>query len=269
MHDAKRYLLAGLPSDESLDMAIPDHPLGFSILSVGGFTSDVEGAQTIAPLLSSLTRRFSYILIDLPVDVTPLVLKALTQSDIIYLVTDTGKENVIRTSALIHQVRSSVGSVEQRMKTIVNLLEKPEEQMSLKDIAQQLGGPISFTLPHIHSASGLLTSEELGRMLESRASPYAMTVRRIARELGGLLVGLALGSGAALGLAHVGVLKVIERERIPIDIIAGSSIGSLVAGLWASGNSAEELERIALRFKNSWDVRKLFIFDFGIHTMSV
>jgi NTE family protein len=80
---------------------------------------------------------------------------------------------------------------------------------------------------------------------------------------------LALGSGAALGLAHIGVLKVIERERIPIDIIAGSSIGSLVGGLWAAGRSADELEQMALRFKNSWDIRRLFLLDAGIPMLSV
>jgi NTE family protein len=80
---------------------------------------------------------------------------------------------------------------------------------------------------------------------------------------------LALGSGAALGLAHIGVLKVIEREKIPIDIVAGSSIGALVAGLWASGRSAEDLEQIALRFKDPWSVRRLFILDFGIPLFSV
>jgi NTE family protein len=41
-------------------------------------------------------------------------------------------------------------------------------------------------------------------------------------------VGLALGSGAARGLAHIGVLQVLEREGIPVDMITGSSIGALV-----------------------------------------
>ncbi|MEW9033754.1 MAG: patatin-like phospholipase family protein, partial [Planifilum fimeticola] len=46
-------------------------------------------------------------------------------------------------------------------------------------------------------------------------------------------VGLALGSGAARGLAHIGVLKVLEREGIPIDAIAGSSMGSLIGTVYA------------------------------------
>lgn len=61
-------------------------------------------------------------------------------------------------------------------------------------------------------------------------------------------VGLVLGSGAALGLAHVGVLRVIERERIKIDIIAGASIGALIGAFWAFGKDVSEVERIVLGF---------------------
>ncbi|HID16545.1 MAG TPA: hypothetical protein EYP16_07090 [Candidatus Atribacteria bacterium] len=46
-------------------------------------------------------------------------------------------------------------------------------------------------------------------------------------------VGFALGGGGARGLAHIGVLKVIEREKIPIDMLVGSSIGAIVGGMYA------------------------------------
>ncbi len=62
-------------------------------------------------------------------------------------------------------------------------------------------------------------------------------------------LGLALGSGGARGLAHIGVLEVLERENIEIDYITGSSMGSLIGGFYASGVAlkymtalAEELE---------------------------
>ena len=58
-------------------------------------------------------------------------------------------------------------------------------------------------------------------------------------------VGLALSGGGARGLAQIGILKVLEREKIPIDFIAGTSMGGILGGLYAAGYSTEELEKIA------------------------
>ncbi len=55
-------------------------------------------------------------------------------------------------------------------------------------------------------------------------------------------IGLVLGGGGARGAAHIGVLKVLERHQVPIDAIAGTSMGAIVGGLYASGMSVEELE---------------------------
>ncbi len=59
-------------------------------------------------------------------------------------------------------------------------------------------------------------------------------------------VGLALSGGGALGIAHIGVLKVLEREGIPVSAIAGTSMGSLVGGVYAAGYSPAEIESIAV-----------------------
>ncbi|HEX2009996.1 MAG TPA: patatin-like phospholipase family protein, partial [Roseateles sp.] len=64
-------------------------------------------------------------------------------------------------------------------------------------------------------------------------------------------LGLVLSGGGARGIAHVGVLKVLERERIPVDVIAGTSMGAIIGGLYASGMSAAELERELLPL--AWD----------------
>lgn len=58
-------------------------------------------------------------------------------------------------------------------------------------------------------------------------------------------VGLALGGGSARGLAHVGVLEVLEEHGVPIDVIAGTSMGACVGALYASGHSAAEVAEIA------------------------
>jgi NTE family protein len=57
-------------------------------------------------------------------------------------------------------------------------------------------------------------------------------------------IGLVLGGGGARGAAHIGVLKVLERERIPVCRIAGTSMGSIVGGLYASGYTPGEIEAI-------------------------
>ena len=55
-------------------------------------------------------------------------------------------------------------------------------------------------------------------------------------------VGLVLSGGGARGAAHVGVLKVLEESRVPVDYIAGTSMGAIVGGLYASGMSADEID---------------------------
>ncbi|MHC8315556.1 patatin-like phospholipase family protein [Pseudomonas sp. LB3P31] len=59
-------------------------------------------------------------------------------------------------------------------------------------------------------------------------------------------VGLVLSGGAARGLAHIGVLKALEEQGIQIDAIAGTSMGAVVGGLYASGYKIDELEKLAL-----------------------
>ena len=59
-------------------------------------------------------------------------------------------------------------------------------------------------------------------------------------------IGLALSGGGARGYSHIGVLKVFEEHNIPIDYIAGTSMGAMVGGLYGSGLSASEIEEILL-----------------------
>jgi len=69
-------------------------------------------------------------------------------------------------------------------------------------------------------------------------------------------IGLVLEGGGALGLAHIGVLKWLEQNHIPVDRIAGTSMGALIGGLYASGHSAQQVEDLA---QNS-DFTKVFTF---------
>jgi len=62
-------------------------------------------------------------------------------------------------------------------------------------------------------------------------------------------IGLALGGGAARGVAHIGVLEILEKSNIPIDMIAGTSAGAAIGALYAQGKNTGELKKLA----QSWD----------------
>ncbi|MBV8205760.1 MAG: patatin-like phospholipase family protein [Acidobacteria bacterium] len=75
-----------------------------------------------------------------------------------------------------------------------------------------------------------------------------------------LKVGLALGGGFARGLAHVGVIKVLEEEGVPIDFVAGTSVGAVIGAMYCSGVSVREMMELAalVRFRDfaRWTVSR-------------
>lgn len=75
-------------------------------------------------------------------------------------------------------------------------------------------------------------------------------------------IGIALGGGGARGLAHIGVLGVLEKESIPIHLIAGTSIGALVGGAYASGINPDELQKKAEAYLSSTEFRSSVIKSF-------
>src|SRR5689334_13830218 len=64
-------------------------------------------------------------------------------------------------------------------------------------------------------------------------------------------IGLVLEGGGALGFAHIGVIKWLEEHRVPVDYVAGTSMGGLVGGLYAAGKTPDEIA--ALTSSINWD----------------
>jgi len=60
--------------------------------------------------------------------------------------------------------------------------------------------------------------------------------------------GLAISGGSALGLAHIGVLQWLDEHRIPVDFIAGTSMGALIGGLYATGHDPREIHQFAASY---------------------
>lgn len=76
-------------------------------------------------------------------------------------------------------------------------------------------------------------------------------------------IGLALGGGAVLGAAHIGVLRALEEMDVEISFITGTSIGAFVGALYAFGNNSKDIEEIALRL--TWmDISGIAIFESGL-----
>jgi NTE family protein len=99
-------------------------------------------------------------------------------------------------------------------------------------------GPIQGDRRVRLGSSGMprLTREDVASLeqglLPARGAAGA-AVGALARDLAGLKVGIALGAGSLRGYAHVGALRALERHGVPVDYLAGTSIGAIVAGLYA------------------------------------
>ncbi|MEP7270951.1 MAG: patatin-like phospholipase family protein [Acidobacteriota bacterium] len=78
-------------------------------------------------------------------------------------------------------------------------------------------------------------------------------------------VGLALGGGMARGTAHIGVLRVLERHGIPIDLIAGTSVGSLIGGAYAAGLSPDQINDFARTIRWS-DLGRVTVSRLGFYS---
>ncbi|KAH3674541.1 hypothetical protein WICMUC_003218 [Wickerhamomyces mucosus] len=98
--------------------------------------------------------------------------------------------------------------------------------------------------------------------------PYKNDFLRLARILSGQAVGVVLGGGGARGLSHLGVLKALQENGIPVDVIGGTSIGSFIGGLYAKDYDLVPLygraKTFAQRISNFWRMA----FDLTIPTTS-
>ena len=92
--------------------------------------------------------------------------------------------------------------------------------------------------------------KSLGKIIRSvQAFGRELSGRPVETAPADVGIGLALGGGFARGIAHIGVLKVLEEENVPIRYIAGTSVGALIGAAYCSGLSPDELEQVALRVR--------------------
>src|SRR5262249_49398190 len=148
-------------------------------------------------------------------------------------------EDIYQLDRVMREIKARCGNVVE-IKPIACLAEG-ERVDGFDVLTQHVAGPVHLFVRGCPKSDGHSSVAALSDL----PYPFRKDVRRLAREIGGCLVGLALSSGAAKGFAHVGVIQVLEENGIEIDVVAGASMGAYVASLWACGCNGSELERLS------------------------
>jgi len=197
-----------------------------------------EEARLVPSLLSHLGMHFDFVLLHLDGELPSAVaLECLIQSDLCYL--------FLRPNAAdLHQYRL----LEERIAAAPNVAIRPIVYLEPSLPRENLivlpgpgGRPVHAFARDIPQHPG-----------ETPSPAFALHLNRLAREIGQCRVGLALSSGGARGLAHIGVIQVLEELGVEVDVVVGSSMGAYVGSIWAHGYNGEAMEAIARELEGRW-----------------
>lgn len=236
--DYRAFALSSLEDDSvsAVKDFILKNKLGIGLIPLSYNPEDELCVKRLAYISSLLANDYHYIILDLPSEMDKNILDTLNQSDLIHILTSPESVDLERTSHLIERLRGEFNFQEEKIKVIIN--EYKASKLTYQEEVRLLGHSIFATLPRIE----FKTTDKM--ILDDPDAEYSKAIRRIARKMSDSLVGLALGVGVAYGFCHIGVLKVIEEEKIPVDVISGSSIGALIASLWVTGRTSSEILEI-------------------------
>ena len=194
-------------------------------------SASISSRTRVSSKLSSFTQNYHYVLVDVASPFNDIGFEILKQADMCHILNSSEKGSLRKTSLLIKRLEDSFSKC---AKWALSVILKEDR----------------FYAGTSHADKVKILSKEIFASLPQDEANYKRAIRRIARETSAVMVGLALGSGAAMGLAHIGVLKVLEKEKVPIDAISATSIGAFIAALWAAGFPAGEIEKLACSFKS-------------------
>ncbi len=209
--------------------------------NAGGFAElrlCVNGnADRIAPLLSHLGVNFDFVLIHAHPNVpVPVALQCAIQSDWTYVLLNTDDEALSRYKQLGRDVVSQADGAQVRIRPVI-FLDENRAGLEFAQLLRKSGTPAHAWV------RGYLEGGNSGS--SGRKGNFALRIRSLAREIAGCRIGLALSSGGAKGLCHIGVLQVLEEHGVEIDMVAGASMGAYVGAVWASGHTGVECEKFA------------------------
>ena len=212
-------------------------------------TNKAHEAESVAPLLSNLSRHFDYVLVQADMDdlSAPPLPQFIIQADASYLFIHPNSEDLHAFESFIDDLRVEARGNCSEINPVICLAENQSvnDELKLKNNC-----PSTF----IHDCP----SSDSGYSGPGAMPPaFARDVRRLAREIGSCRIGLALSAGGAKGLAHIGVIQVLEENGIEVDMIAGCSMGAYVAAVWAAGCDGAMQEKLAREVEGRWGLLKL------------
>ncbi|MBU1006155.1 MAG: patatin-like phospholipase family protein [Candidatus Omnitrophica bacterium] len=211
--------------------------------------------------INDVKKDYSYIVVNLSSEVNSI--NELQGSfDSIHFFVESERSSLDSARKFLEElIKDGASEAHDKMKMVVSRLDI-FDRFSLEEISWLIRRDVWDILPESGILEPSVGPEGIPVVVKAHSSEYAKAILRIAKKETGRLLGLALGSGAAFGIAHIGVFRVLEKNNIPIDIMSGSSIGALMASMWGLGMSSDEIERIAGKLKSKLNVMKLL--DFGM-----
>jgi NTE family protein len=209
------------------------------------------------PFLSAVfghcARHFGQVLLLLDADAPRQALaEAVGRSSGTYVLTRQTVESLFEFNQLERELQSARDGVKTDLKLVL-CLEHDEVPQPAEDFMKQIGQPAHLNLHESPATMDALHSHCGGVWPVA----FKFDLRRLAREIGHCRVGLALSSGGAKGLAHIGVLQVLEENGIEVDIVAGTSMGAYIGALWAFGHDGKYIENKARELEGKWGLLKL------------
>jgi len=212
-------------------------------------SADAAEPACIAPLLSHLGSHFDYVILDAVKDLPhPALLECLVQSDLTYILLRPDDDSLNGMKSLNASLNGTSGLAYNHINPIVC----PDTFDAGSRFAIECG---KAGFP-VHSIlRGYPLADSTGGF--DRSPVFTLQLRRMAREIGRCRVGLALSSGGARGLAHIGVIQVLEENGIEIDAVAGSSMGAYVGAVWSYGHDGIACEKIARDLESRWGLLHL------------
>ena len=245
----------------SVRQHLQTHSSHLTVLTVdsANFQSERSSIDFVKTVLAILVKSFDYVIIDISARMNAMTHEVFDETDIF----------IVLTSSMEYE--QPIGIIgHHNFRLVVNM------HGTIKDTSVQLH-PQQYILPNDSLALDAFRTSGVPFVIQAPHRRLSQMVSRLARDVGEKQFGIALTGGAALGLTQIGVLDVLERDRITIDMMTGASVGALVGAAHAAGVEIRKITQLVLEWAQSchilsrWNWHRVFTKQFfqdtGLHDL--